>query len=345
MSSPHHSRRYLLAVINCVLFLSTPVLAGDKVEGKRFFELESGGPHYANAHELCAAKAKERHDDKSVDRPYDNLVGERDDGANVWCNLADSNGDENDQHFGSEEWECPPNSERANYGCECEQGFKANAGKCVSGKNQTADTEDIKARQDKSSSNIDERISVAKTELEAACGVTLDYKAKREAEGKSVKGGDSKGIWNAKEHIWLLSRLKAFPDRTLLGQATIVGVKSSNGAIKPTAVIAGIGRDPDFIEVRGSKTIAGELKSSNELTSSIAGGIKKPGPIDCEFRGSSKVGRQQEVEEKIVNEARKAGGKVIVKGRNVMTDQIETIEVDPANYGSEVVPYGEVRPN
>jgi hypothetical protein len=130
MSLPCRSYAFLFAIINCVLFLSAPVLAGDKVDGKRFFELESGGPHYANAHELCAAKAKERHDDKSVDRPYDHLVGERDDGANVWCNLADSNGDENDQHFGSEGWECPANSERANYGCECEQDYESTGKTC-----------------------------------------------------------------------------------------------------------------------------------------------------------------------------------------------------------------------
>lgn len=129
---PHSRRlhRYVFVIINCILFLSFHALAGEKVEGKRFFQLESGGAHYSNAQALCAAKAKERRDDKSVEKPYDQVVGAKDEGSNVWCNLADSDGNKNDQHFGSEGWECPAHSGRVSDSCECEEGYKSTGSAC-----------------------------------------------------------------------------------------------------------------------------------------------------------------------------------------------------------------------
>lgn len=194
-------------------------------------------------------------------------------------------------------------------------------------------------------SNLDARIAEAEADLNPARQKTLDYQASRLAEEKSLKGGPIKGVWNVKERIWILKRQKAFPDRTILEQPKIVGVKTADGKVKPTSDITGKGRTPDFIEIRGNKTVAGDLKSADELKNSIAGGIKKPGPIEADIRASSKVGGQHQVEADFLKEARSQGGKIIIEGKNVLTGKIETIEVDPANFASEVLTYDDVQPN
>lgn len=192
---------------------------------------------------------------------------------------------------------------------------------------------------------LNKRIAEAEAELKSARQKTLDYQASRAAEGKSLKGGPIKKIWNIKERIWLLRRQKAFPGRTILEQPEIVGVKTQAGTVKPTEAIAGKGRTPDFAEVVGSGTVAGDLKSPSEVTGSIAGGVKKQGPIEGEFKDTSKIGQQHQVEKQILDEARKQGGKIVIKGRNVLTGEVMTIEVDPANYSSTVVTYEDVLPN
>jgi hypothetical protein len=192
---------------------------------------------------------------------------------------------------------------------------------------------------------LDARIAEAEAELNPARRKTVEYKARRAAEERSLKGGPSKAIWNVKERIWILKRLKAYPDRTILEQPRIVGVKMTDGTVKPTTTVAGKGRTPDFVEVRGTKTVAGDLKSAEEFKRSIAGGLKRPAKIEGEFRASSKVRQQHQVEERLLDEAREQSGKIVVEGRNVLTGKIETIEVDPANYSSEVITYEDVQPN
>lgn len=130
MSHSRRLHRYLFVIINFILLLTVPAFAGDKVKGKRFFELESGGTRYEDAGALCAAEAKERGEDKFVDNPYDQVVGQEDKGSSVWCKLADSNGNEIDQHYGAEVWECPAHSTRVNDSCECAEGYKATGDVC-----------------------------------------------------------------------------------------------------------------------------------------------------------------------------------------------------------------------
>ncbi len=202
--------------------------------------------------------------------------------------------------------------------------------------------EELKSEEE---AQLDKRIAEAEEELNPARQKTLDYQTSRAAEGKSLKGGPIKGIWNIKERIWLLRRQKLFPGRTILEQPEIVGVKTPAGTVKPTSTIAGKGRTPDFLEVEGSKTVAGDLKSASEIKESIAGGIKKPGPVEAEFKDSSKIAQQHQVEAKILEEAQKQGGKIVIKGKNVLTGEIETIEVDPTDYSSTVVTYEDVLPN
>lgn len=130
MSHLRRFHRYLLVITHCILLLTFPVFAGDKVEGKRFFVLESGGTRYESASEVCAAAAKARGEDKSVDDPYDDVVGQRDEGSSVWCDLADSKGNKTDQHYGAEVWECPAHSQRVNDSCECAEGYKSTGNVC-----------------------------------------------------------------------------------------------------------------------------------------------------------------------------------------------------------------------
>lgn len=130
MSHSRRSHRYLFVIINFILLLTVPAFAGDKVKEKRFFVLDPDGTRYEDAGALCAAEAKERGEDESVDNPYDEVVGQEDKGSNVWCKLADSNGNEIDQHYGAEVWECPANSQRINDSCECAEGYKATGDVC-----------------------------------------------------------------------------------------------------------------------------------------------------------------------------------------------------------------------
>jgi hypothetical protein len=87
------------------------------------------------------------------------------------------------------------------------------------------------------------------------------------------------------------------------------------------------------------------LKSGKELMGSVEGGIKNPESTQGDFRGSSKVGQQHKVENKVLKTAVKTGGVIVMEGRNVLTGQIQTVEVSAADYQSEVLTYEDVRPN
>jgi len=191
---------------------------------------------------------------------------------------------------------------------------------------------------------LDSRIAAVDAELPVAREATLSYQAERTAAGESMKGGPSKRIWNLKESKWVALRQKAFPDRTILEQATIVGVKDANGKMATTKTLAGSGRIADFVEVRGSKFVAGDIKSAEEFMGSVQGGVKT-GPVEAELRATSKIAQQHDVEGKVLQAAQAQGSKIVITGRDVATGKKMTIEVDAANYASEVVTYTDVKPN
>lgn len=188
------------------------------------------------------------------------------------------------------------------------------------------------------------QIAEVQAELQQAREATVDYQAARKAAGRSLKGGPIKGIWNAKERLWILMRQIAYPNRTILEQARIVGVKAADGTIQPVSGISSTGRTPDFVEVRGSEVVGGDLKSSKELTSSVKGGLYTD-QLEGEFRDSSKVGGQHNVEGKIIRAAQASNGTIVLEGRNVLTGQVQTVEVAADKYRSEVLTYDDVRPN
>ena len=191
--------------------------------------------------------------------------------------------------------------------------------------------------------SLDARIAQAGAKLNPARQRTLDYQAKRAEEGKSIKGGPIKELWNTKEEIWVLKRQRAYPDRQILAQARVVGIKSAQGEVTPAAAVAGKGRTPDYVEVRGSKVVGGDLKSASETLRSVVGGLKRPAAISGTFGG--KIGAQHGVEQRILTAASQQGAKLIIEGVDAKTEQIVRMEVDPADYSSEVTTYEEVLPN
>ena len=80
--------------------------------------------------------------------------------------------------------------------------------------------------------------------------------------------------------------------------------------------------------MRGSKVVGGDLKSAAEIKGSVAGGLKRSESIEGTF-GAKANRRQQAIEQRVLAEARKQGGKLVIEGVNVMTEQVERIEVDP----------------
>jgi hypothetical protein len=159
-----------------------------------------------------------------------------------------------------------------------------------------------------------------------------------------VKGGPSKRIWNLKESIWIATRQKLNPNRTILEQATIVGVKGPTGKLTKTAALAGSGRIADYAEFRGSKFVAGDVKSAEEFMGSVEGGVKV-GPIEAEMRASTKIAQQHAVEHTVLKAAQVKGSKIVITGREVTTGKKVTLEVDAANYTSEVVTYSDPVPH
>jgi hypothetical protein len=188
---------------------------------------------------------------------------------------------------------------------------------------------------------LDMRIAAEEAKLNPARQATLDYRALRKSEGKSLKGGDIKKIYNVKEQIWILKRQKAYPDRLILEQAEIIGVRMPDGTIRT----ANKGLILDFVEVRGSKVVGGDLKSSFELQHSIKGGVKRPTQIMGEIKESSKIGIQHQAEKAVLQEALQQGGKIVIKGKNVKSGVMEIKDVHPNEYVSEIITYEDVLPN
>jgi Domain of unknown function (DUF4157) len=200
------------------------------------------------------------------------------------------------------------------------------------------------ARAEQVGKQLAPKIAAAEEELRQARSATAEYRGARAEAGENLKGGPSKSIWNAKERLWILKRQMAYPDRTILEQPRIVGVKTPDGKIQPMSEISGKGRTPDFVEMRGPKTVGGDLKSASELMGGIKGGIKS-GDIAAEFRERSKIGGQHQAESKVIKTAEEQGGLIVLKGRNVLTGEEETIAVSAEDYSSEVLTYEDVRPN
>ncbi|MEO6669741.1 MAG: DUF4157 domain-containing protein [Ferruginibacter sp.] len=190
------------------------------------------------------------------------------------------------------------------------------------------------------------QISKIEGEIQPVRQAIMDYRAQREAAGKSLKGGPIKKIWNLYEKIWLLKRQRNHMDRIILEQPHFVGIRNPDGSITPMSQITKKGRRPDYVELYDNKVIAGDLKSQQELLGSVDGGLSPgDGKIIGTYRKSSKIAQQHAIEDKVLATARKKQGTIILRGRDVRSGEIHEIEVSPGDYQSNVLSYKEELPN
>jgi hypothetical protein len=200
-------------------------------------------------------------------------------------------------------------------------------------------------REAKYAQDLDTRIETARKELNEARRRTVEYKNHRAEQNLKQKGGPSKGMWNKEEELYVLERARAHPDRTVLEQVRLVGVRKRDGTIIDATAIAEEGRTVDFLEIgnTGTKVLGGEVKSKAEIVHSVED-LRGPGLVGG-FKGTSKVGQQRSKESQIIDEARKSGGTLIFKGKDVRTGVDHTVEVDTAHYESTDVAYDQIVPN
>lgn len=191
-------------------------------------------------------------------------------------------------------------------------------------------------KTDVAKQSLDERIAQAELDLAASRKKTSDYFEEREKAGRSRKGGPKKGIDNAKETLWLLKRQKAYPDRQILQNCEIKGVRGADGKLTSTTDIAGSGREPDFVEIDKGKGTMGELKSEWEFDKSLSGGPGTKAGGDTKIAGSSKMGGQFAAEDKVIAHARATGGKVIVSGFDLKTGLRIEVEFAPDQMGRAI---------
>jgi hypothetical protein len=198
-------------------------------------------------------------------------------------------------------------------------------------------------KQQKSAETLDNRIERVRNELAESKLRTLEYKDVRASQGKSEKGGPIKGMWNKYEELYVLERARAHPDRIIIEQPRLIGIKAPNGKIRPTTDIVEEGRTVDFLEIDGTKVLGAELKSQAEIVGSVSG-LKSPG-LTGDFRSTSKVGEQRGREQIIIEEAIANGSNLVFKGKDIRTGENFTKEIGPNDYRSTVVSYDQLAPN
>jgi hypothetical protein len=198
-------------------------------------------------------------------------------------------------------------------------------------------------KRSKYDDDLDTRIATKQRDLDAAARKTLEYQAGRVEQGRSQKGGPAKELWNIKEELYVLERARAHPDRAVLEQVQLLGVKTPDGKLIPTQQLSTEGRIVDFIEVAGNQVLGGEVKSANELVNSVQG--LRGADMEGTFRDTSKVGGQRATENAVVRAARKLNGTLVFKGKDVRTGAATSLEVSPQDYRATVVSYDQISPN
>lgn len=91
----------LPALFLIIALMAVPALeAAPPTNAKLCFEYENDSC-YTTAAEACEAVARTRRADPLVEDPYGRVIASKDAGDSFWCKLADKNGNENEQHYGS----------------------------------------------------------------------------------------------------------------------------------------------------------------------------------------------------------------------------------------------------
>lgn len=159
------------------------------------------------------------------------------------------------------------------------------------------------------------------------------------------RGGLTKRLYNLLERRAVLARMKAFPGRTFLEQAEITGVRSG-GKLTTTAEISqtGKGRIADILELNGQQATLEDLKSASTQLKSVEGGMSSS-DVEAEFRSTSEIAKQHEVEQQVIAEARRTGGQVIVTGRDPISGATVERALDPDSITSRVTDYTDIGNN
>lgn len=107
-------------------------------------------------------------------------------------------------------------------------------------------------------------------------------------------------LYNLLERKAVLQRMKTFPERTYLEQSEVTGVEQ-DGVVTPTGKISstGKGRIADILEVDGPRATLEDLRSPSTQVKSVKGGMSSP-DVEVEFRSTSEIGKQHEVEEQVI---------------------------------------------
>ena len=197
-----------------------------------------------------------------------------------------------------------------------------------------------KAASPSAGSSVDQALAAAENDLNTERASVAQKKQQTPAaDWNKARAGATKRLYNLLEKRAVLARVKAFPGRTYLEQAEIVGVEA-NGQIKPTSAISatGKGRIADILEVDGSRGTLEDLKSPSTQIKSVKGGMSDP-DIETQFRSSSEIEKQHKVEQDVLAEARKSGGKVVIDGRDPITGALVRFTLDPTSISSRVTDY------
>jgi hypothetical protein len=212
------------------------------------------------------------------------------------------------------------------------------------GKEAVSDTARAGGRA--SASTVDELAAEVDRDLAAErASVARKKVGMSRVEWGRQRAGATKGLYNLLERRAVVNRMRIFPGRTYLEQAEVVGVRSGGRLIRTAKLsTTGTGRIADILELDGTKATLEDLKSPSTQIKSVKGGMSSP-DIEAEFRSTSEIAKQHAVEQEVIAEARRSGGKVVVSGRDPLTGAAREIELDPSAIRSRVADYNDIGNN
>ena len=119
--------------------------------------------------------------------------------------------------------------------------------------------------------------------------------------------------------------------------------RSASGSLCPISQ-SGKGRIADILELDGTQATLEDLKSTSTYLKSVKGGLSSS-DIEAEFRSSSEIAKQHQVEQDLLAEARRTGGQLIIQGRDPVTGATVRLSLYPANVHSRVTDYTSIGNN
>jgi hypothetical protein len=170
-----------------------------------------------------------------------------------------------------------------------------------------------------------------------------------------MRGGAVKRIFNLKERLQVLSLMKVHPGKTFYEQVELAGFETPSGEFVPARKTPPKNefdkyRVADYAAVEGSSVQLGDLKTATAIMDSIKGGLsrnlKKPTltkkDIEGSFNKKSSIAKQVRKEQRLIDKAQQAGGKVVLIANDPVTGARKRILVDPSDLStSRISTYNE----